>query len=84
MINYKKKEIIILSDGSEKIIERDSRFQSSWTFSIYNIYNRKNPYFIYFALEGDEGTIQEGNLDPKAYQVSIFPIIPSVTWNFSF
>ena len=28
--------------------------------------------------------IQDGNLIPKAYQISIFPILPSVTWNFNF
>jgi len=62
------------------------KYESSWNFSIYNVYSRKNPYFIYFALESDEnsGNIQNGNITPKAYQVSIFPILPSVTWNFSF
>ena len=61
--------------------------RSSWNFSIYNLYSRKNPYFIYFDLdspEGENGSIQNGNLTPKAYQVSIFPILPSITWNFSF
>jgi hypothetical protein len=56
-------------------------FESSWTFSVYNVYNRMNPYFIYFANEGD---LSSGNLDITAYQVSLFPILPSVTWNFSF
>ena len=62
------------------------KYESSWNFSIYNVYSRKNPYFIYFALESDNnnGSIQNGNITPKAYQVSIFPILPSVTWNFSF
>ena len=67
--------------------KRKKKFQSSWNFSIYNIYSRKNPYFIYFALEspeGQNGSIQNGNLTPKAYQVSIFPILPSITWNFNF
>ena len=68
--------------------KKKKRFQSSWNFSIYNLYSRKNPYFIYFALETPDGinngSIQEGNLTPKAYQVSIFPILPSITWNFNF
>ena len=67
--------------------KKNKKFQSSWNFSIYNVYSRKNPYFIYFALEtpdGQDGSIQEGNLTPKAYQVSIFPILPSITWNFNF
>ena len=42
-----------------------------------------------FALEGleedgENQNIQNGNVEPKAYQVSIFPILPSITWNFSF
>ena len=68
--------------------QKGKKFNSSWNFSIYNLYNRKNPYFIYLGLEdsieGENGNIQNGNLIPKAYQVSIFPILPSITWNFNF
>lgn len=60
---------------------RKRTFKSSWTFSVYNLYNRQNPYFIYF---GNDGNLNEGTLEIKAYQVSLFPILPSVTWNFSF
>mgnify|MGYP001200132314 FL=1 len=67
---------------------KKKKFYSSWNFSIYNVYNRKNPYFIYLDLEDNldnqTGSIQDGNLTPKAYQVSIFPILPSITWNFNF
>ena len=52
-------------------------------FSVYNLYNRANPYFIYFDVEGD-GNLTDGGLEPKAFQISIFPIIPSVAWNFNF
>jgi hypothetical protein len=53
--------------------KKKKRFKSTWNFSIYNVYSRKNPYFIYFALEGlDENgenqNIQNGNVEPKAYQ----------------
>ena len=68
--------------------KKKKKFTSSWNFSVYNVYNRKNPYFIYLdmenAIEGQTGSIQDGNLTPKAYQVSIFPVLPSITWNFSF
>ena len=76
-----------LDIGATYTGKKKKRFESSWNFSIYNLYSRKNPYFIYFALEapeGEDGSIQQGNLTPKAYQVSIFPILPSITWNFSF
>ena len=59
----------------------DIRRESSWTFGVYNLYNRLNPYFIYFSNEGD---LTSGTLDLQANQVSLFPIIPSVTWNFKF
>ena len=69
--------------------KKKKKFKSTWNFSIYNVYSRKNPYFIYFALEGleedgENQNIQNGNVEPKAYQVSIFPILPSITWNFNF
>ena len=76
-----------LDIGATYTPKKKKKFQSSWNFSIYNVYSRKNPYFIYFELESDEGedgSIQQGNLTPKAYQVSIFPILPSITWNFNF
>jgi hypothetical protein len=55
--------------------------QSSWNFSVYNVYNRRNPYYIYFETKGD---IAQGELEIKAKQVSLFPILPSVTYNFKF
>ena len=76
-----------LDIGATYTPKKKKKFTSSWNFSVYNVYNRKNPYFIYFALKpnnGEEGTIQDGNVTPKAYQVSIFPILPSITWNFNF
>ena len=76
-----------LDIGATYTPKKKKNYQSSWNFSIYNVYSRKNPYFIYFAFEspeGEDGSIQEGNITPKAYQVSIFPILPSITWNFNF
>ncbi|MBA2583398.1 MAG: TonB-dependent receptor [Bacteroidetes bacterium] len=61
--------------------KREGKFRSSWNFSVFNVYNRYNPYFIYFDNAGD---ISKGNLEVKAIQVSLFPILPSLTWNFSF
>ncbi len=53
------------------------RFKSNWVFSLYNVYNRKNPYFIYIDADEDERTV-------KGKQVYLFPILPGVTWNFKF
>ena len=61
--------------------KNQARFHSSWVFSIYNVYSRANPYFIYFDQTGSP---YNGTLQVQAKQVSLFPIIPSVTWNFKF
>lgn len=59
--------------------ESTKRFRSSWNFSVYNIYNRKNPSFIYNDIDAN---IETGEASAKAIKVSLFPIIPSITWNF--
>lgn len=61
--------------------KKTRKWESSWNFSIYNLYNRKNPYYIYFETKGN---ISEGYMEIKAQQVSLFPILPSVTYNFKF
>jgi hypothetical protein len=53
-------------------------YHSSWTFSIYNAYNRKNPYSVIFRDSADKPPHTE------AVETSLFGIIPSVTWNFKF
>lgn len=56
--------------------------ESDLTFSVYNAYNRRNPYFVYFDQVKNEET--NLTLEYKAKQVSLFPVIPSVTYNFKF
>lgn len=60
--------------------DTDRNYQSSWTFSIYNVYNRKNTFFTYTDYETNFG---EGTAKATAYKVSLFPVIPSITWNFA-
>ncbi len=52
-------------------------FQSSWNFGIYNVYNRMNAYSISFREN------QQTNTN-EAVRLSLFGIIPSVTYNFKF
>ncbi len=59
--------------------KKNKKFSSFWVFSIYNVYNRMNPYFIYFDQSGSP---YNGTLKVQAQQVSLFPVLPSVTWNF--
>ncbi len=62
-------------------IQVKKAYQSNWSFSIYNVYNRMNPFFLYVDNDGD---FMSGDFSLKIKQVSLFPIIPSATWNFEF
>ncbi len=53
------------------------------SLSVYNAYSRNNPYYMYFqaASVNNDGTVRT----PASYrQVSLFPIIPSVSKAFKF
>jgi hypothetical protein len=59
--------------------EKQKGLKGSWTFSIYNVYSRQNPYFLYVDSRGNTSQ----GLELKVKQVSIFPILPSITYNFA-
>ena len=52
-------------------------YSSSWNFGIYNVYNRKNAVSLNFRRNEDTGS-------NEAVRLSLFGIIPSVTYNFKF
>lgn len=62
------------------------RLKSDLTFSVYNVYNRRNPFFMYIdAIYADGVRERDANAPPQRFQakiVSLFPILPSITWNF--
>ena len=57
----------------------NKKIHGSWVFSLYNAYSHLNPYFIYY---NQSGSPYNGTLKVEARQVSLFPVIPSITWNF--
>ena len=72
----KYKYQVNLDTGEKEKIKK--RFTSSWNFSVYNMYARENAYSISF---------QQSESDPnktEAVQLSLFKIIPSITYNFKF
>lgn len=64
----------------QKQIRKNKRWRSSWAFSVYNVYSRQNPYFLYVDTRGN---VTQG-IEASVKQVSIFPILPSITYNFKF
>lgn len=60
---------------------RSKRGKQDITFSLYNAYSRRNPFYMQFK----EITDKEGYITsflPKV--VSLFPILPGITYNFKF
>jgi outer membrane cobalamin receptor len=56
--------------------KKTKSYKRTWSLSIYNLYNRKNPFFLYFATKsGNQKTLK---------QVSLFPILPSITYSLKF
>jgi hypothetical protein len=56
---------------------KNKKWESQWVFGVYNLYARKNAASISFR-QNDE------TLNNEAVKLSIFGIVPSVTYNFKF
>ncbi|MCE5251436.1 TonB-dependent receptor [bacterium] len=58
--------------------KKTKRYESSWNFSLYNAYGRKNAFFIYFRDNEKHPEYTE------AVKVTLFTFFPSVTYNFKY
>lgn len=56
--------------------KKRKNWQGEWNFSVYNAYGRKNTWAVIFIPQEDN-TI-------KTQQISLFSVIPSVSYNFKF
>ena len=57
--------------------ETQKRWKGEWVFGIYNIYNRRNAASISFQQNRDTGA-------NEAVRLSIFGVVPSISYNFKF
>ena len=73
MPNYHRLDLSATLEGKPA-----KKLQSSWSFGIYNLYNRKNAYSIDFRDDPDNAA------RTQAVRTTLFGIIPSITWNFKF
>lgn len=78
---YDKPTKTVINPETGKTEEIKKRFRQNVNISVYNVYNRANPYFLYID---NEGNLLSGDFKISVKQVSLFPVIPSVTWNFEF
>lgn len=67
-----------LDIGATYTKPKRKKFESSWNFSLYNVYGRENAYTITFEDDPDDPS------RTRALQTSLFRWVPSVTYNFKF
>jgi len=67
-----------LDIGATWIRKKTAKFESSWTFSIYNVLMHDNAYSISFETDPNNPT------RTVAVQTTLFKIVPAFTYNFKF
>jgi hypothetical protein len=63
---------------------KTKRLDNDLTLSVYNATDRRNPYFLTLAADTQQTALGELPFRIYARQISLFPILPSLTWNFKF
>ena len=66
-----------LDIGVTWIRKQTAKYESSWNFSVFNLYGRENAYSLSFREN-------ESKTGSEIVQTSLFKMIPSVTYNFKF
>jgi len=88
MPNYHRMDIGLTLEGKKykevknfetgEIEKVKKKMESNWNFSVYNVYGRENAYSISFQENEDDQTKTE------IMQLSLFKMIPSISYNFKF
>ena len=60
--------------------KKKKRGERIWSFGVYNVYNAMNPHFVYKTTKFDESEGDKTILE----KLTIFPIIPSLTYTYKF
>ncbi len=64
-------------DLSIEFHKKKRRYERTWVLGVYNAYNRQNPFYIFQGNEQDTGL-------PIFQQLSILPVLPSLSYEFKF
>lgn len=70
-------------DVSMNFHKKLKRGVRTWSVSVYNVYNRQNPFIVYKSY-GTPYDYNGQHYGSSLMQLSLFPIIPSVSYNFKF
>ncbi|MFL3022798.1 MAG: TonB-dependent receptor [Cytophagales bacterium] len=82
--DYHRLDISVTLKGKEfKRNGKERKNESSTVIGIYNLYNRRNPFSIYFSQ--GKSNVSQGFVPGEVTRLSIIgSFVPSVTYNFKF
>ncbi|HYC84295.1 MAG TPA: TonB-dependent receptor [Chryseosolibacter sp.] len=61
------------------------KLKAQWVVTIYNVYNRRNPFTVYTRTRQDkDGNVIGDGTEKEARLIYLFPILPFITYNFKF
>ncbi|WKN41924.1 TonB-dependent receptor [Tunicatimonas pelagia] len=89
MPDYHRFDVSVVLENKNN---EERRWKSNWSFSVYNVYGRKNPFVITFEdVYNDDVSFDPGADDepittqrPGSIKTYLFRFIPSITYNFKF
>lgn len=78
--DYHRLDVSMTYDPKTK---KERKWKSNWSFSIYNLYARKNAYSVFFKPNNQN--VFQYSKSVNTYKLSIFgTVFPSITYNFEF
>ena len=61
--------------------KQKKRYTRVWSIGAYNVYNRKNPFFLQTRDRFDS---DKNKVVTELVEVALFPVIPSIAYKFEF
>ena len=71
-------------DLSIQFHKQKKNHERIWELSFYNLYNRRNPFFYNLTTRDIKDASGKPATETVLRRISIFPIVPSISYNFKF
>lgn len=72
-------------DVGVNFTKQKKRFLRTWALGAYNLYNNNNPFFVYLGTDNEYDPATGNTTSAPAFkQVSLFPLIPYITYTAEF
>lgn len=79
--NYRLAPYHRLDVGMSYKTSKSEKWDSRLIVSVFNLYNRKNPFYVLSQIEGN---VRENYINVDTKEVALFGIMPSIKWELKF